>query len=84
MRIGGKLLVNSSHGDAALAALDPRFELIGVVTSSGGKYRVSDRNLNSYMVPKKQQMISADSIKVSGRGIAYTKSPFAYLFERAK
>jgi SAM-dependent methyltransferase len=82
LRTGGKLLVNSSHGDAALAALDPRFKLIGVVTSSGGKYRVSDRNLDSYMVPKKPQVITVDSVKAAGRGVAYTKSPFAYLFER--
>lgn len=82
LRVGGKLLANASHGDAAFAALDPRFELIGVVTSSDGTYRVSDSNLESYMVPKKPQTITADSIKAAGRGVAYTKSPFAYLFER--
>lgn len=82
LRVGGVLLVNSSHGDAALAALDPRFALSAVVTVSGDRYGVTDRNLDSYMVPKKPQLITQDRIKASGRGIAYTKSPFAYLFKR--
>lgn len=84
LRVGGKLLVNSSHGDAALAALDLRFELDAVVISTRGYYRVTNRDLESYMVPKKAQMITVDSIKASGRGIAYTKSPFAYLFRRVR
>jgi len=82
LRIGGHLLVNSSHGDAALAALDPRFKLMAVVTSANGRYQVTDQNLSSYMVPKKQQKITRESLIKSGRGIAYTKSPFAYVFER--
>ena len=82
LRIGGVLLVNASHGDAALAALDPRFQLWAVVTTSGGQYRVSDQALERYMVPKKPQVITAESVKAAGRAIAYTKTPFAYLFKR--
>ncbi len=82
LRIGGVLLVNSSHGDAALAALDIRFELVGVVESVSGVYRVKDLNLEGYMIPKKPQAITRESIMKSYRGIAYTKSPFAYLFRR--
>lgn len=84
LRIGGHLLVNASHGDAALAALDPRFKLAAVVTSANGRYRVTDRNLESYMLPKKQQTITRECLKKSGRGIGYTKSPFAYLFKRVR
>lgn len=82
LRIGGTLLVNSSHGDAALAALDPRLELTGVVVSLKKGYNVSRNDLEDYMVPKKPQTITREMVKNSGRGIAYTKSPFAYLFER--
>ena len=82
LRVGGHFLVNSSHGDAALAGLDPRFKLVAVVTSANGRYKVTDQNLDSYMVPKKPQTITRGSLMKSGRGIAYTKSPFAYLFER--
>lgn len=84
LRVGGKLLVNSSHGDAALAALNPRFELDAIVRSAQGCYRVTNRDLESYMVPTKAQTITVDRIKASGRGIAYTKSPFAYLFGRVR
>ena len=84
LRVGGILLVNSSDGDAALAALDERFELKAVVTSSDGRYAVTNTNLDSYMVPKKPQPITAEKLKTSGRGIAYTKTPFAYLFKRVR
>lgn len=84
LRIGGHLLVNPSHGDAALAALDPRFTLAAVVISTKGGYRVSDQDLDSYIVPKKPQTITRDSVMKSCRGIGYTKSPFAYLFKRVR
>ena len=84
LSLGGMLLVNSSHGDAALAALDPQFELMAVVTSSSGRYRVTNQNIDSYMVPKKEQTITVDSVRAGGRGIVYTKSPFAYLFRRVR
>lgn len=39
LRIGGALLVNTSHGDVALASIDSRYELSGVVMSRAGDYR---------------------------------------------
>lgn len=80
LRPGGWLLVNPSHGDAALASLDPRYSLAAVVDSRSGRYTVSDRNLESYLVPKRPTEITPDLIRRSGRGIAYTRSPFAYIF----
>jgi len=84
LRLGGTLLVNSSHGDAALAALDPRFELTAVVLSRGERYTVTHTDLDRFMVPKKPQTITRESIKASGRGIAYTRPAFAYLFTRVR
>ena len=43
LRVGGVLLVNSSHGDAAMASIDPRYRLRGVVTARSGAYRVLHR-----------------------------------------
>ena len=83
LRVGGTLLVNPSHGDAAMASIDPRYELSGVVTSRSGDYRVTTENLDSYLVPKKPVDITPELLHERGRGIAYSKSPFAYLFERA-
>ena len=82
LKIGGHLLVNSSHGDAALASIDPRYELSGVVVASSGDYRVKTTELATYLIPKKAVEITAELIRRTGRGIGYTKSPFAYLFER--
>lgn len=83
LRPGAWLLVNPSHGDAAIAAIDPRYRLVGVVQSQSGTYSVSDRNLDAYLIPRRDIEVSADLIHDSGRGVAYTKSPFAYLFQLA-
>jgi hypothetical protein len=82
LRIGGTLLVNASHGDAAMASIDPRYQLTGVVLTRSGGYRVDTTDLDSYLIPKKPQTITVDSLHESGRGVAYTRSPFAYLFTR--
>ncbi len=83
LRIGGTLLANSSHGDVAMASLDSRYQLTGVVKKSGaGGYRVVSDDLDSYLIPKKAQTITRDSLRQSRRGIGYTKTAFAYLFER--
>ncbi len=82
LRIGGTLLVNPSHGDVAMASIDPRYQLSAVVISRSGDYRVSAKELDTYLVPKKPQSITAEFLHETGRGIGYTKSPFAYLFTR--
>ncbi|WP_189609576.1 class I SAM-dependent methyltransferase [Saccharospirillum salsuginis] len=84
LRIGGTLLVNASHGDAALAALDSRFKLTAAVLSRGEHYTVTHSDLDRFMVPKKPQTVTRESIKASGRGIAYTRPAFAYLFTRVR
>ena len=82
VRLGGSLLVNPSHGDVAMASIDPRYRLIAVVKSGAGGYRVDTRDLSTYLVPKEPQEMTVELLHQRGRGIGYTKSPFAYLFER--
>jgi hypothetical protein len=82
LRSGGWLLVNSSHGDAAMASIDPQYRLIAEINARSGRYTITDRNLDSYLIPKRPIEISAELLHKTGRGIAYTRSPFAYLFER--
>lgn len=82
LRIGGALLVNPSHGDVAMASIDHRYRLTAVVTSRSGTYKVSSRNLDSYLLPRRDVDVTKASLHATGRGIAYTRSPFAYLFER--
>ncbi len=81
LRPGGHLLVNPSHGDAAMASIDPTYRLVGAVTTRSGNYTVSDTHLETYLVPKRPTTISADALHHSGRGVGYTKPAFAYLFE---
>jgi len=82
LRIGGVLLVNPSHGDAAMASIDRRYELTGVVLSGSGTYRIRSDALDTYLIPKAETTITPEMLHERGRGIAYTKSPFAYLFTR--
>ena len=84
LRIGGTLLANPSHGDAAMASIDPRYELAGVVTSRAGDYRVSTKDLDTYLHPKLDVTPTPALLHTTGRGIAYTRSPFAYLFRRVE
>ena len=82
LRVGGTLLVNPSHGDAAMASIDRRYQLTAVVTSRSGRYSVDSRHLDTHLIPKHDVAVTKEHLHASGRGVAYTKSPFAYLFER--
>ena len=84
LRIGGLLLVNNSHGDAGIAALDPDYHLAAVVHRRRGRYRVSEKDLDAYLVPKKQGEAAPEIIEQLGRGIAYTKTATSYLFRRVR
>ena len=80
LRPGGWLLANPSHGDVAMASIDPRYELAAVVKSSAHGYRVDTTDLDQYLIPKRPGEVTRASLRRSGRGIAYTRSPFAYVF----
>ena len=83
LRVGGVLLVAPSHGDTAMASIDSRYELSGVVTSRSGNYQVRTDNLDTYLTPKNTATdITPEYLHAHRRGIPYTKSPFAYLFTR--
>jgi hypothetical protein len=78
----GHLLVNSSHGDAALASLDDRYRLVAAVRKLRNGYRIDASDLDTYLIPKTGHSPSRNDVLASGRGIAYTKPSAAYLFER--
>lgn len=82
LKVGGALLVNPSHGDAAMASIDERYELHGVITSRDGAYAFSSQGLDGYFIPKRGEPVTVERLHELGRGVAYTKSPFAYLFTR--
>lgn len=77
---GGLLLANTSHGDASLAALDPRLALVAAVRHRGDRYSLDEEGLETYLVPKRPEAADPDRIRGSGRGIGYTRTAFAYVF----
>jgi hypothetical protein len=82
LRVGGVLLAAPSHGDVAMASIDYRYRLMGAVVSRSDDYRIRTDSLDSYLIPKTPIEITPETLHKRGRGIAYTKSPFAYLFQR--
>lgn len=84
LRIGGMLLANPSHGDVALASVDPRYELAGAIRAREGGYSHATGDLVSYLLPKTPIEDIAEQVGRTGRGIAYTRSAYAYLFRRVR
>lgn len=82
LRVDGLLLVNNSHGDASMASIQNNFKLIGVFNRRNQKYSYSEYNLDSYLIPKKDVVITEEYLESVGRGIGYTKSPISYLFTK--
>lgn len=80
LRPGGLLLANPSHGDASLAALDPRYRLCAAVQSRSDDYRIVTDDLERFLRPKDPRRATVEHITRTGRGIAYTTSAFGYLF----
>lgn len=78
----GLLLANASHGDASLAALDTSLHLVAAVHQRADKYRLVTDGLDEYLVPRRPEAADAERIRAQGRGIAYTKPAFAYLFQQ--
>ena len=81
LRPGGLLLANNSHGDVSMATLDPHYRLQAVVTTAQGDYRVTTADLETYLQPKRGAAPTREELHATHRGIAYTKSPFAYVLQ---
>ena len=84
LRVGGYLLVNPSHGDAAMTSIDTRYRLNAVVGASDNSYGVTTADLDTYLVGKRDVEVSVEHLHRTGRGIDYTRSAFAYLFQRVE
>jgi len=55
---------------------------VAAVHHDGDRYRLDTDTLDSYLIPKKPTAAKPDTIRREGRGIAYTRGAFAYLFQR--
>ena len=79
---GGYLLVNNSHGDASIAALDPDLALVGAIHHRSGNFRLDEKNLAAYLIPKKPEKFTEEQIRESGKSVGFTKTAFMYLFRK--
>ena len=84
LRVGGYLLVNNSHGDAGMAALDRDYQLIAAVHRRAGKYRLSTAALDEYFVPKNELSAPREFLLKRKKGIGYIKTATLYLFQRTR
>ncbi len=82
LKIGGVLLANDSHGDAAMANLDPQFRLIAVVDRKGDRFTFKETGLDQYLTTRRPVEITRESLKRRGRGFGYTKPASGYLFRK--
>ena len=84
LRRGGILVANNSHGDAPLAYMDGRFDLIGVMKRKGNKFSYSEKNLDSYFITRGNKPIDTDTILSTMKGPAYSRYSYAYVFRKNK
>lgn len=83
LKRGGILVCNNSHGDASMADLDPDFNLVAVYKRyADDKFTISSKNLEEYLKPKNGNRPTKEDLMKSMKGIAYTKSPTGYIFEK--
>jgi hypothetical protein len=68
LKRGGFLVANNS---------DPDYELVAAFNRSN---KLVEDGLDQYFVPKKAQVITAEQLRILGRGIAYTRPALYYLF----
>ena len=83
LKTGGILVCNNSHGDASMASLDADYELIAVYRRKTDElYSISENNLSDYLQPKSGKQPTQEQLTQAMRGVAYTKSPTGYIFEK--
>ena len=83
LKKGGILVCNNSHGDASMASIDADYELIAVYNRrSDEKFSISEKNLEDYLIPKKEVDVTRELLEKTMRGVAYTKSPSGYIFKK--
>ncbi|WP_440951838.1 hypothetical protein [Methanococcoides sp. FTZ1] len=82
LKIGGILLANNSHGDAGMAFIDDDYEFIAAVYVKNGRFHITEKDLDSYFIPKNQIQVTRDHLEQLKKGIGYTKTANSYIFRK--
>lgn len=85
LKWNGILVCNNSHGDASMASIDPEYRLVAVYQRmTDERFRISDRDMKSYLIPKRGVQPTEEQLAETMKGIAYTKSPSGYIFQKVR
>jgi len=84
VKVGGMLLVNNLHGDASMARLDSDYMLVGAINRRGERFSLTERDLSTYFVPKRDLEVTREYLLRTRRGVAFTRRAFAYAFQRVR
>ncbi|HET6495030.1 MAG TPA: hypothetical protein VFH61_06670, partial [Thermoleophilia bacterium] len=84
LAIGGHLLVNNSHGDASMVALDLDFELVAVYQRCRERFVFAMEDLATHMVPKAGPAPTEAELERSMRGPAFIRRAAGYVFRRIR
>lgn len=84
LKIGGLVLANNSHGDASMMRLDKDYQFVAVADQNKGKYRLSEKDLDAYFIPKSKAGVTKEYLEKTQRGVGYKKSADVYIFKRIK
>jgi hypothetical protein len=77
---GGWFLANPSHGDVALAMLDPALELNAVIVATPQGPALKTDDVASWTTPKRAVPDVREHVATTGRGVPYQREADAYLF----
>lgn len=81
LRVGGHLLVGTSHGDVTLALRDPRYDLAAVLLRRGDHYDIRTADLTVFTTLQGTAPPTDDILRTC-RGGSYRRPAAAYLFRR--
>lgn len=66
-----------------MASIDNDYQLVAVYERyADDKFTISKKNLKEYLVPKSGKAPTKEELLKNMKGIAYTKSPSGYIFEK--
>ncbi|NSW50952.1 MAG: hypothetical protein HPY85_00415 [Anaerolineae bacterium] len=82
LKQSGYLLANNSHDDASIAFLDPDYTFIGALHQRKGQFTLDQNRLGSYFIPKNPEHFTIEWIHEKGKGAAFTRTAFLYLFQK--
>lgn len=76
----GHLIAHNGQGDASLAALDPGWELVGIVHRRNNRLWCSADHLARFLTPLARDQVDESVLRSARLGVAYRRMPEAYLF----